>query len=226
MSDRQPLFNDLSGNVEGPAVQAGSVGRLDMSRSTKTVNNIVREARSLNIGATLYRFLASLVGLAAVVGACEWSTPLDGMRIVCDALVVPSGWTEPSARWLTERSVPVGGMVQILLWVGLLALPRPRQLGWDLGQTMEWRSPSTVVLALALLLQSGHAWLALFTIGGWAVLGLWMVRRAEGWHGRSDHAAVVLMSLFLAMVFAPLLVCAWFFGRDRGHMPYAYVDSE
>lgn len=168
MSQRQPVINDLSGNTEGPVVQAGSVGSLDMSRPTKTVNNVIQEARSLHIGAALYRFLISLTALAAVVGARQWGTPLEGMRVVCDVLAIPSGWTEPPANWIAGRAALVGGVAQILLWVGLLAMPRPRQLGWDLVQTMEWRSPSAVVLSVVLLVQSDHAWLALITIGGWA----------------------------------------------------------
>lgn len=226
MSQWQPVINDLSGDTEGPVVQAGSVGSVDMSRPTKTVNNVIQEARSLHIGAALYRFLISLAALAAVVGARQGGTPLDGMRVVCDGLAIPSGWTGPAASWIAARATLVGGVAQTLLWIGLLAMPRPRQLGWDLGQTLEWRSPSAVVLSVVLLVQSDHTWLALITIGGWAVLGLWMVRWSEHWYSRSDHVAVVLVGLSLAVVFAPLLAGAWFFGRDRGHVPYAYAESD
>lgn len=122
-------------------MQAGSVGPVNMSSPTKTVNNVIREARSLNVCGTLYRLVASLTALATMVGVDRRGTPLDGVRIVCDALAIPSDWTEFPAGWIAERAGLVGGVTQVLLLMGLSALPRPGQLGWDLGQTLEWRSP-------------------------------------------------------------------------------------
>ncbi|MFB7296569.1 hypothetical protein ACFWOS_31230 [Streptomyces rubiginosohelvolus] len=220
------MVNELSGNVDGPVVQARAVGLVNMPSSTKTVNNVIREARSLNACGTLYRFLVSLVALVAMVGADQRGTPLDGMRIFCDALAIPSGWTQFPASWIAERAGLVGGVTQVLLLAGLLALPRPRQLGQDFGRTLEWRSPSAVVLSLVLMVQSGHVWPAVIAVGSWSALGLWMLCRPERGHSRSDHVSVVLVSLVLAVLYAPLLVCAWLFGRDRRRMPYGHVDAE
>ncbi|MFB8140747.1 hypothetical protein [Streptomyces parvus] len=166
------------------------------------------------------------MALAAMIGADKRGTPLDGIAFVFDALAVPSGWTEPVASWIAERAGLVGGMAQISLSLGLLALPRPRQLGWDLGQTMEWRSPSASVLSVVLMMQCGHTWSALITFGSWAVLGLWMLRWSERGYSRSDHVLVALGSLALAAFFAPLLVCAWFFGRDWMRKSSPHVGAE
>ncbi|WP_406147740.1 hypothetical protein [Streptomyces sp. NBC_01012] len=226
MSERQSMTNDLSGNVEGPVVQAQSVGTVDLSSRTKIVNNIIQEARSLNLGATLYRLLASAMALATLIGARRWGTPLDGAATVCEALAIPTDWTESTASWIAVRPGIVGGVAQILLLVGLLASPRPGQLGRDLGQTLEWRGPSTMIVSLALLVQSGQAWPALITLGSCAALGLVMLRRSAGGYSRADHVSVILGGLALAVLFAPLFVFAWFFGRDWRRKRYAYGASE
>ncbi|MGV9690180.1 hypothetical protein ACWDUX_13810 [Streptomyces sp. NPDC003444] len=225
MGEHRTVVNDLSGHVEGSVVQARSVRDVFVSSPSSTVNNVIKEVRSLRVVATLYRTLASLTALATIVGARHWGTPLDGMTTVCDALAIPSSWTELSASWIADRAGLVGGGAQILLMVGLLVLPRPRQIGWDLGQTMEWRGPSTVVLSMALLVQSGHVWSALLLVGLLAALGLWALSWPQHRYSRSDHVTVAVGSIALAVVFAPLLVFAWLFGRDVGSMPYAPHDS-
>ncbi|MFD9534992.1 hypothetical protein [Streptomyces sp. NPDC060010] len=225
MGEYRSVVNDLSGHVEGPVVQARSVRDVFMSSPSSTVNNVIKEVRSLKVVATLYRTLASLAALATIVGARRWGTPLDGMATVCDALAVPSSWTEFPASWIAERAGLVGGVAQILLMVGLLVLPRPGQLGWDLGQTMEWRGPSTVVLSFALSVQSDQVWPALFLVGLLGALGLWALSWTQHRYSRSDRVTVAVGSIFLAVIYAPLLVFAWLFARDAGSRPYALVDS-
>ncbi|AEN10973.1 MULTISPECIES: hypothetical protein [unclassified Streptomyces] len=225
MGEYRSVVNDLNGHVEGSAVQAHSVRDVFMSNPSSTVNNVIKEVRSLNVVATLYRTLASLAALTTIVGARRWGTPLEGMAVVCDALAIPSSWTESPVSWIAEHAGLVGGVAQILLMVGLLALPRPKHLGWDLGQTMEWRGPSTVVLSLALSMQSGHMWPALFLVGLLAALGLWVLSWSQHQYSRSDHVMVAVGSIFLAVVYAPLLVFAWLFARDAGSKPYVLVDS-
>ncbi|MFJ9762440.1 hypothetical protein ACIRUY_01370 [Streptomyces erythrochromogenes] len=225
MGEYRSVSNDLSGHVEGSVVQAQSVRDVFMSSPSSTVNNVIREVRSLRVVATLYRTLASLAALATLAGSQSWGTPLDATAAVCDALAIPSGWTQSPARWIAERSELVGGVAQILLMVGLLVLPRPRQLGWDLGQTMEWRGPSTVVLSFALSVQSGNMWSALVSVGLLAALGLWVLSWPRHRYSRSDHVMVAVGGILLAVIYAPLLVFAWLFARDVGSTPYPRADS-
>ncbi|MEV7400465.1 hypothetical protein AB0N93_08670 [Streptomyces sp. NPDC091267] len=225
MGEYRSVVNDLSGHVEGAVVQAQSVRDVFMSSPSSTVNNVIKEVRSLKVAATLYRALASLTALATIVGARRGGTPLDGMATVCNSLGIASSWTESPAIWIAERAGLVGGVAQILLMVGLLVLPRPKQLGWDLGQTMEWRGPSTVVLSLALSVQSDHAWPALFLVGLLAAVGLWVLSWSQRRHNRSDHVTVAVGSILLAVIYAPLLVFVWLFARDMGSRPYELVDS-
>lgn len=69
-------------------------------------------------------------------------------------------------------------------------------------------------------------WPAAITVGSWAAFGLWMLRRPVRGYSRSDHVSTILVSLVLAVFYAPLLVCAWLFGRDRRRTPYGHVDLE
>ncbi|GHE91044.1 hypothetical protein GCM10018785_67130 [Streptomyces longispororuber] len=104
-------------------------------------------------------------------------------------------------------------------------MPKRKHVGWDLGQTMEWRGPSTAVLSFALLVQCGDAWQALLVVGFLANVGTCVLSGPTYRNHRSDHVMVAVGSIFLAVIFTPLLMFAWLFGRDPGHMPYAPADS-
>lgn len=196
-----------------------------VSAHSSTVNNMVKEVRSLSVVTTLYRTLTSLTALAAIAGVRHGGTPLDGMAFMCDALAIPSGWTNPVSSWVSERAEPVGGVAQILLTVGLLALPKRRRIGWDLAQTLEWRAPSTTAMSFAVLVQCGYGWHALLLIGLFAVWGIWEIRRGNYRYDASDHVLVAVGSILLAVTFAPLFAFVWFFARDARNTSYIPDDS-
>ncbi|MFF4870082.1 hypothetical protein [Streptomyces sp. S1] len=218
----QFVSNDVSGQVKGSVLQARTIRDV---RVSSTVNNLVKEARSLKLVATAYRVVASLAALAAIA-ADHGDTPLDALAAGCDALALPSGWAVSTASWIAERAELVGGVAQLLLMVGLMALPRPRQMGWDVGQTMEWRSPSTVVLSFVLLVQCGDTWPALLTVAVAAAVGTWMLSGPKHRWSRSDHMMVIVVGIILAVFFAPLLVLMWFFGRDASSASYAPAEPD
>lgn len=185
-----------------------------------TVNNIVEEVRSLRLVPTLYRTLASLMALAALAGVKHGGTPLGGVAVACDALAIPSDWTSPIASWVDEHAGPVAGLAVMLLTFSLLVLPKRRDLGWDLAQTLEWRAPSTAVLSFVLLVQCGYALHVLPLLGLFAFWGVWEVTRGKFRYCASDHVLIPVVGIFLAVLFAPVSVAAWCVGRDAGSAPY------
>ncbi|WP_406137714.1 hypothetical protein [Streptomyces sp. NBC_01089] len=178
------------------------------------MNNMVREVRSLTAVTTLYRMVASLTAIAAVVGVRHGGSPLGGMAYVCDALAIPAGWTGPVESWLVNRTELVGFPAVILCAMGVLALPKRRNMGRDYTQTLEWRAPSTVVLSFAVAVQCGYAWPLLPVVGLLSALGLWEIRQRDSFGDMSEHVVVPVMGIFLAVVFAPLYVVVWLFARD------------
>ncbi|MCY0946700.1 hypothetical protein [Streptomyces antarcticus] len=206
------MNNELGGHVRGPVLQAGSIGDVFVSAQSNTVNNVLKEVRSLNPAMTLYRILASLMVLASVAGVGSGRTPLQEIASVCDSMDVPSSWTGPVASWITERAELVGGVAALLITTGLLSLPKPRDVGWDLGQTLEWRAPSTTVLSFAVLVQCDYAWYAMSHIGLLMVWVIWETRRRR--YDSSDRVVVAVGSILLAAIFAPLYLLVWFLARD------------
>lgn len=216
MSEYRVVNNSLSGShIEGSAIQAASFRDVHVSGPSKTVNNVIRGARKLDVLATLYRVLASLAGLAAFAAVNSGRTPLQAVATACDALGLPARWAASTAIWIGERPELVGGAAEILLILALLTLPRRKDLGWDLGQTMEWRGPSTAVLSFALLVQGGSMWRGLLLVGLFAAFGACLLSRSTYRAERAEHMMVAVVSIFLAVIFAPLLVLAWMLGRDQ-----------
>jgi hypothetical protein len=225
MDESRAVNNELSGHVDGPVVQAGFIRDVVFSSPRSTVNNIMKEARSLNVLATLYRCVASLASMATFAILGHGGSPLDRVAAACDAAAIPSGWVTSAESWVHGRSELVAGAALVMLSVGLLALPKRQQVGWDLGETLEWRSPSTVVLSFSLLVQCGYIWQALLTVGILGAFGAWVVSWEEHRRDRSDHVMVVVGSVFLAVVFAPLYVFVWLFGRDAVRRAYVPANA-
>ncbi|KNB50372.1 hypothetical protein [Streptomyces caatingaensis] len=221
MSEHRVVNNRVDGHVKESVFQAGS---MFVSAPSKTVNNVIRHVRSLNIVAMLYRMLSSLAALAAAGGAVHGERPLGEAATACEALALPSGWTALAAGWINGRVDLVGGVALVSLGASLLALPKLREMGWDLGQTMEWRGPATAVLSFAILVQCGYTWKALPLVVLLSAVGLLVLSGREHRRLRSDHVTVAVGGIVLAVGFAPVYVLALLLGRDAGVAPYPPAD--
>lgn len=120
----------------------------------------------------------------------------------------------PAASWIAERSDFVGSVATVLVLVGLLTVPKARHLDGDLGETLEWRGPSSTVLGLALLMQCGSVWQSLLTIAPVIAFGIWQVGREGIPGGRSQRVGIAVGGVLLALAFAPLYMLLWPFGRE------------
>ncbi|MEU5418759.1 hypothetical protein ACH4UT_28580 [Streptomyces sp. NPDC020799] len=221
MSENRVVNNKLDGHVGCFVLQAGIISGVSMS----FVRNVTQEVRLLNVMAKLYRMLSSLTALAAIRGAKRGGTPLGGAANACEALALPSDWAVSTARRVAERAELVGGLALILLVASLLALPKPSQMGWDLGQTMEWRGPSAAVFSFSVLVQCGYMRLALLVIGIFAAIGIVTVSVQNNRSHRAHHVLVAVGSITFAMFFAPLYVLVWLLGRDVGVALYTPADT-
>lgn len=222
MREHRLVNNELGGHVEGSAVQAGSIGTV--SAPSTRVNNVFKEVRALNVVPTLYRILASLMALTALGGAQHGGTPLKGLAFACDWLAIPSGWTVPVASWMAGRAELIATVAGLSLSVGLLALPKRRQMGWDIGQALEWRAPSTTVLSSTVLVQCGYLWSALLLVGVLASFGILTIK-GDHREDRTEHVMIAVVGISLAVFFAPLYLFVWLFARDPGSAPYTPNDA-
>ncbi|MFB7634627.1 hypothetical protein ACFC0M_27260 [Streptomyces sp. NPDC056149] len=218
MREHRLVNNSLDGHVDGAVVQAGSIGFL--SAPSNRVHNVFKEVRALNAVPMLYRTMVSLTALAALAGVRHGGTPLAGIAFVCDWLAIPAGWTEPVMSWIAERSDLVGAAAGLMLFVGLLALPNLRRMGWGLVQTLEWRAPSTVVLSFVVLVQCGYAWSVLLSMGVLAAFGVWVAWKTTHRGARSEQVLVAVSAVVLAVFFAPLYAFVWLLARDARSAPY------
>lgn len=185
-------------------------GPVSVSAPARIVNRVIKEARALGFVTTLYRVIASLAGCGAVWGADRGGTPLAGIASASDSLGIPSGWTATVAGWIAERSDLVENVALLMVCVGLLTLPKPRYL----GGTLEWRGPSTTVLALAALAQCGHFWRSLLFMVPVVAFGIAVAGHERGGDQRWERVGVGVWSVFLALVFVPLYAFSWLFSRD------------
>ncbi|MFJ7630642.1 hypothetical protein ACIQZN_29590 [Streptomyces sp. NPDC097595] len=217
MGEQRGSGNEVSGgHFTGPVIQAGTV-RGDVSVSApvyETANTVIREVRTMRFVPMLYRVLASLAGCSTVYGTSRGDTPLRGAIAACNALDIPSDWMAPAASWIAERSGLVGGMATLLVLVGLLTVPKAHHLGGDLGETLEWRGPSSTVLGLALLMQCGSMWQGLLAIAPIVAFGIWVVGRERMPGERSQRVEIAVGGVILALAFAPLYAFLWLFGRE------------
>ncbi|MEU3877628.1 MULTISPECIES: hypothetical protein [Streptomyces] len=211
MSERRVINNRMSGEAGRDVIQAETAF---VSSPTTTVNKFAKEARSLSVASAAYRAVASLAALSAVMGVKHGGTPLRGAAFICDALAIPSGWTRHTATWIDGRPDLIGLPAATLLMVALLALPKRRHIGSDVAQTLEWRAPSTAVLAFVVLVQCGYVWLALQVTGILAVVGVLFLRQDRYRTEPLHHVLVAVGAVVLAVVFVPLFVVVWVVARD------------
>ncbi|AGI89103.1 Hypothetical protein XNRR2_2740 [Streptomyces albidoflavus] len=61
-------------------------------------------------------------------------------------------------------------------------------------------------------------WRGLLLVGLFAAFGACLLSRSTYRAERAEHMMVAVVSIFLAVIFAPLLVLAWMLGRDPGHV--------
>ncbi|MFF4606023.1 hypothetical protein ACFY12_25185 [Streptomyces sp. NPDC001339] len=190
-------------------------GDLSVSHPATVVNRVINQARSLSITTTAFRILASLVGCATVAGTWLGGTPLHGAAHICNFFAIPAAWTIPAAAWIAERAEPIGFLATLMVALGLFATPRPRQLSRDLGEALEWRGPSTTVLALALVMQSDYLGRSLVTLVPLAAFGIWAAGRSGlAGDSRPGRVGVAFIGLVLAVLFVPLYVFGWLYGRE------------
>ncbi|MFJ6616210.1 hypothetical protein ACIQOW_01335 [Kitasatospora sp. NPDC091335] len=211
MKDRDTISNAIhGGQVDGTLIQAGAV-----HGGIQVVNRAIRGSRSSR-GGLIYRVVASLAGCAAVYGTTHGGTPLSGLAAACERLGIPAEWTIPIADWASSRSDGICFVATLLAMIGILALPKPRKLGWDVGESLEWRSPSTTVLAASVVAQCGWSWSATINIGLAAAFSVWAVGRSpHNIYGRWGNVSIAAISLMLALLFIPLYVSLWLFTRDE-----------
>ncbi|MFB4193343.1 hypothetical protein [Streptomyces carpaticus] len=212
MGEKRSTRNVLSGHVNGTAVQADIFNH---SVTSHVVNTVVAQVRLQNGVSALYRILASLAGCAAVWGMRDGRSPLSVVAAVSDELGVPSGWTSSVAGWMGDRTELLENIATITFALGLLALPRLQQIGWEFADALEWRAPSTVVLSLAVLAQCGSVGVSLPTVTVFAVVAIWLARRGEGHsYSWSEHFMAAILSVLFALIFVPLYALSWLFARD------------
>ncbi|MBO8193659.1 hypothetical protein ITI46_18620 [Streptomyces oryzae] len=217
--EEEPRFinNRVDGHVKGPAVQAQHIGFI--SAPSSRVHNVFKEARALNFVPVLYRAMASLAALGALFGVGHGGTPIAGAAVVCDWLAIPSGWTAPTGSWVAERSELLATVAGFPLSIGLLALPKPRQMAGDLTRALEWRAPSTVVASFSILVQCGYTWSALLVIIVLAASGLRATREASS-ERRTEYVLAAAGGILLAVFFVPIYAFAWLLARDTGSTAY------
>lgn len=216
MGERGVFSNEAGGRIDGSVVQAGIVhGDVSVTAPVRVINRVSNEIRSFKMVGVLFRSLASIAGGAAVFGLSNGCTPLVQVASWCKALAIPGGWTVAAAEWISGRAEVVATVAEFVVVIGLLLLPRPRQLGWDFGESLEWRGPSTVVLAMAVVVQCGSVWPAMLNAVVIAAVGLWIAGqgRTSG-YARWEYVTVAASAIFLALLFLPVYLFAVFFGRD------------
>ncbi|MFJ7280942.1 hypothetical protein [Kitasatospora sp. NPDC098663] len=198
------------GQVDGALIQAGAVhGGIHL------MNRSIGRGHWSPLG-LLWRFVASLAGCAAVYGVTRGGTPLSGLAAACNGVAIPAGWTVPAANWVASHSEGVSFIALSMVTIGILSLPRPPTSGWDVGGSLEWRSPSTTVLAASVLAQCGWSWWTTIDIGLVGACGVWIAgRNPRRFPDRRGIVSAPTASLVLALVFAPVYVGLWLFARDE-----------
>lgn len=119
----------------------------------------------------VYRFLAAVVGLTAVVALVARRSPLAQLEVQLSWLGVPSGWIESVSVWIDARSAAVAFVATLMLGISV----------WVASEG-QWRrrAGATVWLSSALLIQTG--WSASI-LGG--IVGVPMVLGASAWLAHS-----------------------------------------
>ncbi|MER6379089.1 hypothetical protein [Streptomyces sp. NPDC001250] len=215
MHESSRASNHINGTVGGPAVQAKVVyGDVSITAPAQ-VADAIRGVRSLRITATVFRLVVSLAGCAAVYGVWHGSTPLSGLAKWCDALSVPSDWTSAVAAWMDNHAGGLGLAATAMVTFGLITMPAPRRVGEDLGRILEWRGPSTTVLGLAVAAQCGILMDLVVQTLLWSAVALWLLGRSEGGRfNRTGRMRVAVVGVLLAVLFTPIALFAWGYGRD------------
>ncbi|MEV0193394.1 hypothetical protein AB0I39_33300 [Kitasatospora purpeofusca] len=199
------------GKFSGAVIQAR-----DIHGGIHLINRSIRGAAPWSLIGLLWRFTASLAGCSAVLGAASGGTPLSELAAACDSLTVPANWTIPAAAWVIAHSDGISVVALATVTIGILSLPKPPTSGWDVGRSLEWRSPSTTVMALSVLHQAGWSWWTTVDVGLASALSVWVAgRKPRGGRDRQGIVSVTAASLVLAVVFAPLYVGLWLFARDE-----------
>lgn len=208
--------NWVSGGHADSLVQASSVRDINVHNPVRLVRSAVGGTGGFGVRGFLYRCLASLLGCAALYGL-PGGTPLTVLGRWCAWLSLPSGWTAPAARWIVVREGGLGQAAVLVLLIGLLTLPGPERVGRDLGEALRWRSPSTAVLAGAVLVQCRAGFWVLVPVLAAVGLGLWEAGRGpKGPDARWERAGVGVTALVLAVGFLPLCLLAAAVARDGG----------
>lgn len=220
MHENSDIGNHISGTVGGPAVQAKVVhGGISITTPAQ-VATVIREVRSLRITATVFRLVASVVGCAAVCGVREGRTPLAGLAEWCDALSISTDWTNVVVAWTDKHAEGLGLASTAMVTFGLLTMPAPWRVGEDLGSILEWRGPSTTVLGLAVAAQCGILMTLVLQTLLWSAVALWFFGRfGAGAFSRTDRVRVTVAGVLLAVLFAPIALFAWGYGRDADSAP-------
>jgi hypothetical protein len=178
------------------------------------VSEALAQARTLRWD-SLYRFLASLVGMAAMAAVVLPSVekPSDAVREATDwaGLALDEPIANVSA-WLSDpaRSEAIAVAAVIVFALALFSVAMLADQGYRPGS---WRAASTFWLALGVYLETGWSGVALLVQIG-AAFAIWTLWKRRANRGLDQEVPVVaVLDLLTALVLAIVGPSAWSMSR-------------